>query len=89
MRAEGGTEKPTMTQVALVDAQKNLLHLIALVQKGEEVIILEEGTPVVRLMLPASQAPKRRIPGIEIGVFTVPEDFDDPLPDELLKSFGV
>lgn len=78
-----------MTQVALVDAQKNLLHLIALVQKGEEVVIVEEGMPIVCLTLPAPEAPKRRVPGIDIGVFTVPEDFDDPLPEEILQSFGL
>lgn len=28
-----------------------------------------------------------RIPGIDEGRFVVPDDFDDPLPAELLKAF--
>ena len=32
---------------------------------------------------------KRRIPGADVGLFTVPDDFDDPLPEEILESFGV
>ncbi len=78
-----------MTQVALVDAQKNLAHLIALVQKGEEVVIVEEGMAVACLTLPVQPPLRRRIPGIDIGVFTVPDDFDDPLPEDILESFGL
>ncbi len=32
---------------------------------------------------------QERIPGIDKGVFTVPDDFDDPLPEEVLQSFGM
>lgn len=28
-----------------------------------------------------------RVFGIDAGVFTVPDDFDDPLPEEILKAF--
>jgi hypothetical protein len=28
-----------------------------------------------------------RVPGIDQGKFVVPDDFNDPLPDEILKAF--
>lgn len=29
----------------------------------------------------------RRVPGIDEGRFVVPDDFDDPLPEDILKAF--
>ncbi len=33
------------------------------------------------------KTPGIRVPGIDEGRFLVPDDFDDPLPPELLKAF--
>ena len=34
-----------------------------------------------------AQTPQMRVPGIDEGRFVVPDDFDDPLPADLLKAF--
>ncbi len=34
-----------------------------------------------------TQIPQTRVPGIDEGRFVVPDDFDDPLPPDLLKAF--
>ncbi len=34
-----------------------------------------------------AQTPQMRVPGIDEGRFVVPDDFDDPLPPDLLKAF--
>ncbi len=34
-----------------------------------------------------AQTPQIRVPGIDEGRFVVPDDFDDPLPADLLKAF--
>ena len=39
-----------------------------------------EGTPVARLVPPDPPLPDR-VPGSAKGMFTVPDDFDDPLED--------
>jgi hypothetical protein len=31
--------------------------------------------------------PKARVPGIDKGRLIVPDDFDEPLPEEILKAF--
>ncbi|MCX4242709.1 hypothetical protein [Paraliomyxa miuraensis] len=54
------------------------------VRRGEEVV-LSDGELEVRLVL---LQPPRRILGQDAGLFDVPEDFDDPLPDAVLEAFG-
>ena len=34
-----------------------------------------------------AQTPQMRVPGIDEGRFVVPDDFDDPLPADLLEAF--
>ena len=34
-----------------------------------------------------AQKHQMRVPGIDKGRFVVPDDFDDPLPPDLLKAF--
>jgi antitoxin (DNA-binding transcriptional repressor) of toxin-antitoxin stability system len=75
-----------MNQVTIREAQRDLSKLISLVQQGEEVVI-EEGGEAVAYLIPPPAFKKKRIPGRDQGRFTVPEDFDDPLPSEILDSF--
>jgi len=53
---------------------------------GEEVIIAKAGKPVARL-LPVKCAGKKRVFGSAKGEFTVPDDFNDPLPNEIEDLF--
>lgn len=34
-----------------------------------------------------AQTSKMRVPGIDEGRFVVPDDFDDPLPPDLIEAF--
>lgn len=52
---------------------------------GEEVVITRRGEAVAILAPPPNQPPLRF--GIDEGRFVVPDDFDAPLPDELLAEF--
>ena len=53
---------------------------------GEEVIIAKAGKHMVRLV-PIEGKKERRKLGTLAGQFRVPDDFDDPLPDEMLDAF--
>lgn len=73
-------------QVNIHEAKTNLSRLLALVNEGEEVIIAKSGKPIARLSkyeLPV----KKRLLGRDKDLFVVPDDFDDPLPENLLKDF--
>ncbi|OWY59524.1 prevent-host-death protein, partial [cyanobacterium TDX16] len=52
---------------------------------GEEVLITKGGEPIARLV-PARTRHRRRL-GMDRGAFEVPEDFDAPLPDDVLGAF--
>jgi antitoxin (DNA-binding transcriptional repressor) of toxin-antitoxin stability system len=55
---------------------------------GEDVVIAKNGTPVVRLV-PVRPTSRRRGFGALKGKIRVSDDFDAPLPDDVLRAFGV
>lgn len=68
------------------EAKKDLAELIKKALAGEEVIVAEDGKPVVKIVPTSSAKAEPRIPpaGILRGRIHVPDDFNDPLPDEYL-----
>ncbi len=73
--------------VTLHAAKAQLSRLIDRANSGEEVVITRHGRPVARL-IPVNQAkPRRKIGLLEGQGFWIAEDFDAPLPDELLDLF--
>ena len=73
-------------QVNIHEAKTNLSRLLSQVEKGEDIIIAKAGKPIARLTKFTEQKPKRRL-GRDAGLFQVPEDFDDPLPEDILERF--
>ena len=65
--------------------------LLARVEAGESLVLVLDGRPVAELRpLPAATAPPAQRPyGLAAGQFVVPDDFDAPLPEDVLKEFGV
>lgn len=74
-----------MVEVNTHEAKTRLSELLRRVAAGEEIVIARAGKPIARLV-PISQRSKRVFFGDE-GRFSVPEDFDAPLPDEVLADF--
>ena len=76
------------------EIEQQFSKLFSQVLQGEEIVIFAEGEEVARLV-PASKVekqssltkPKMRVPGIDKGRFVVPDDFDDPLPEDILAAF--
>jgi prevent-host-death family protein len=75
-----------MKQVNLYEAKTQLSKLVEAAIAGEEVIIARAGKPVARLSAIEKPAQKRRL-GILDGQLVIPEDFNAPLPDEVIESF--
>jgi prevent-host-death family protein len=69
-------------------AKTELSALIEFVQKGGEVLIGKAGKPVARLV-PYEGVAKPRVPGYFAGQIKIGDDFDAPLPAEILKGFGI
>lgn len=68
------------------EAKTHLSRLLQQVRGGEEVIIAKAGKPVARLVA-VTEKHKRRRPGSAKGTLSYADDFDAPLPDEVLESF--
>jgi prevent-host-death family protein len=68
------------------EAKENLPRLLDEVASGEEVIIASEGKPLARISRVDQSGSKIRF-GVLKGKATVTEDFDAPLPDEMLTEF--
>jgi antitoxin (DNA-binding transcriptional repressor) of toxin-antitoxin stability system len=76
-----------MMQVSVEDIQQNLLVYLQRVEAGETLVIVRAGQPVVEMKPIKIGAEAPRPFGLCAGEFTVPEDFDAPLPEDLLQAF--
>jgi prevent-host-death family protein len=74
-------------QVDIRQARTQLSRLIERVAGGEEIIIAKSGKPLARLVAYAPRVAPRR-PGTMRGKIRIKKNFDEPLPKELLASFG-
>lgn len=75
-----------MQTVNIHEAKTNLSRLVEEVAAGQEIIIAKAGKPMARLV-PLGAAPKKRRLGLFKGQLNVPDDFDAPLPQDVLASF--
>ncbi|HLW83780.1 MAG TPA: type II toxin-antitoxin system Phd/YefM family antitoxin [Candidatus Sulfotelmatobacter sp.] len=69
------------------EAKTHLSRLLQRVAAGEEVTIARSGVPVARLVPIEPDKNKARPLGFARGQVWVADDFDAPLPDDLLKQF--
>ncbi|HEV8562627.1 MAG TPA: type II toxin-antitoxin system Phd/YefM family antitoxin [Actinophytocola sp.] len=75
-----------MVEVGVHEAKTTLSALLRRVAAGEEITITSSGQPVA-LLVPVQRG-HSRVLGRDRGLFEVPDDFDAPLPDDILEAFG-
>ena len=75
-----------MRMVNIHTAKTHLSRLVDEVAAGEEIVIARAGKPVARL-LPFESRREPRKPGLMKGRIWISEDFDDPLPEEIMAAF--
>jgi prevent-host-death family protein len=74
-------------EVNIHQAKTHLSRLLQRVAAGEEVTIARSGVPVARLVALEPEKQNLRPLGMDRGKVWVADDFDAPLPDDLLKAF--
>jgi prevent-host-death family protein len=73
-------------RINIYAAKTQLSRLVDQVNAGEEVVITRHGRPVARLVPAAAAKPRK--PGLLEGKgYWIADDFDAPLPDDLLDLF--
>ncbi|MDZ4673064.1 MAG: type II toxin-antitoxin system Phd/YefM family antitoxin [Gemmatimonadota bacterium] len=68
------------------EAKTNLSKLLEQTANGEDVIIARAGVPVARLVPIVAPTADRPL-GSEQGTLVIADDFDAPLPPDLLEAF--
>lgn len=77
--------KSSTIRVGVHEAKTRFSELLRSVAVGQEVEILKNGVSVARLVPATAKA--HRTFGIDRGRFMVPDDFDAPLPDDVIAGF--
>jgi prevent-host-death family protein len=77
-----------MKTINIHAAKTHFSSLLAEVESGEEIIIAKAGKPVARL-IPLQKNDFRRSFGALKGRIHMKDNFDDPLPPEIAKAFGI
>ena len=75
-----------MQIINIHEAKTQFSKLIEAVSHGEEIVIAKAGKPAAKLVPIQAQKIERR-PGALKGKIRIADDFDAPLPDDVLAGF--
>lgn len=75
-----------MHKINIHEAKTHFSKLVESAMNGKETIIARSGKPVAKLVPIFKEKPKRRL-GVLKGKINIADDFDGPLPDDILASF--
>ena len=75
-----------MPIVNIHEAKTHFSQIVNQVLGGKEVIIARGGKPLIKL-IPYEKEPVQRKGGQFKGLIQIREDFDAPLPEDVLKNF--
>jgi prevent-host-death family protein len=75
-----------MKEVNTYEAKTRFSRLLRQVAAGEEITIANRGVPIARLVPIQPEQGSRKL-GTLADQVIIPDDFDAPLPDEVLDAF--
>ena len=76
-----------MVTISADEMQKDLPSYLRLVKTGETLVITQADEPVAEVKPVAQVTHEPRPCGLCAGEFVVPDDFNAPLPDDVLDAF--
>ncbi len=73
----------------ICEAKTHLSEYLAEIEEtGETIILCRRNEPVAEIRALPKKSKKSRPIGLDKGRFTVPDDFNDPLPEDIMKYFN-
>jgi prevent-host-death family protein len=76
-------------QINVHDAKTNFSRYLDRVEAGETLIVCRHNRPIAELRpIQSGEKRKPRIPGFFKDKFTIPPEFFDPLPEDILRIFN-
>jgi antitoxin (DNA-binding transcriptional repressor) of toxin-antitoxin stability system len=76
-----------MATTTVSEIQQDFLGVLQRAEQGESILVLQDNRPVAELRPIANNTNEPRPYGLCAGQFVVPDDFDSPLPDDILSAF--
>ncbi len=76
-----------MIQLNIHEAKTNLSRYLKNLSEDEPILLCKRNVPVAKIVGLKSKSIKKRKIGLAKGDFVVPDDFFDPLPDDMLSAF--
>ena len=76
-----------MTTISAQEMERDFSRYLERVAAGESLVVLQAGVPVAEFKPLLSGPPQPRPFGLCAGEFQVPDDFDAPLPNDVLSEF--
>ena len=76
-----------MTWVTVEESNLDLAEYLQRVGRGETVVVTRAGKPFAEIKPVTNGTLAHRPFGLCAGEFTVPDDFDEPLPESILDEF--
>jgi antitoxin (DNA-binding transcriptional repressor) of toxin-antitoxin stability system len=76
-----------MSTISVEDLQRDLLAFLRRVEAGESFLVVSGEQPLAEVRPVAAPPLQSRPFGLCAGQFTVPADFDRPLPEDILEEF--
>lgn len=79
----------SIMNVQIDEIQNDLRKYLRQVEAGDTLTLFNGDQPVAEIkpLTPPHKMGERRPFGLARGEFVVPDDFDDPLPEDILRSF--
>lgn len=80
------SDSATIVQVSVEEMKQNLLTYLQRVQAGETLVVVSANKPLAEIR-PIAPSRLLRPFGLCSGEFSVPDDFDAPLPEHIIQEF--
>ncbi len=75
------------TQISLDEIKQDLSTYLQRAQAGEIFVVTKAGKPLAEIRPVATPGQYLRPFGLAASQFTVPDDFDAPLPEQIIREF--
>ena len=76
-----------MSTISVQEIQRDPADFLQRMAAGEAILVLDGQRPVAEFKPLGTRPSGERPWGLAAGEFTVPDDFDTPLPDDTLNDF--
>ncbi|MFO0926175.1 MAG: hypothetical protein U0736_03930 [Gemmataceae bacterium] len=76
-----------MSTISVLDLQRDPLGFLRRLEAGEPLLIISGDHPIAEVRPLSPPTSGRRPFGLCAGAFRVPVDFDQPLPEDIVKEF--